>query len=360
MKKILSLLMCVMLLCALLPAGAEEISVTAKVAEIEQYGHAQLDITIEDFNNAGFELGDIITVKAGNYEGDMPYFNGYYVDRGEYLVCAYPRHDYISVCINYGKFAETAGVGVGDPVTLTLKEKGGALTLQDISNLEYSDNREEFESDEVFANFRAVLPGKLYRSASPIDEVSKRASFADPLIQAAGIKTVMNMANSEEQMAEFLAAETFASPYYKSLFDAGKVILLAMPTNFDSDEFADGLIKGLTFLSENEPPYLVHCTEGKDRAGFASMILEMLCGFSTEEILADYMLSYINYYGIRPGTEKYDMIAEKNAIEMMRTIAGLEKGADLSAVDWKAAAEKYLTDHGMSADALATLEEKLK
>ena len=146
-----------MLLCALLPAGAEEISVTAKVAEIEQYGHAQLDITIEDSNNAGFELGDIITVKAGNYEGDMPYFNGYYVDRGEYLVCAYPRHDYISVCINYGKFAETAGVGVGNPVTLTLKEKGA-----DLSAVDWKAAAEKYLTDHgMSADALATLEEKL-------------------------------------------------------------------------------------------------------------------------------------------------------------------------------------------------------
>ena len=70
------------------------------MVEIEKYGHAQLDITIEDFNNAGFALGDIVTVTAGNYTGDMPYLNGYYVERGEPMVRAYPGYTNIAVCIN--------------------------------------------------------------------------------------------------------------------------------------------------------------------------------------------------------------------------------------------------------------------
>lgn len=33
---------------------------------------------------------------------------------------------------------------------------------------------------------------------------------------------------------------------------------------------------------------------------------------------------------------------------MMRSAAGLEKGALLDGIDWKAAAEQYLLTHGMS------------
>ena len=111
MLALLSLLLVMPVLCL-----AEDVpSVTGKVLEIEKYGHALLDITIEDFNAAGFDLGDIIMVTAGNYTGDMPYFNGYYVDRDEYMVRAYPGQTYIAVCINYGRFADTAGVDVGDP-----------------------------------------------------------------------------------------------------------------------------------------------------------------------------------------------------------------------------------------------------
>jgi len=367
MKKGIALALCMLLMIACLGCAAEDetVSVTGHVTEIEKYGHALLDITIEDFTNAGFELGDVITVSAGTYTGDMPYFNGYYVDHGEYMVRAYPGHTNIAVCINYGKFAETAGIGVGDQVTLTLKEKAGALTVQEINNLVYSTDRADFESDAVFANFRAVKlgemgEGRLYRSASPVDNSFARAAYANALAEEAGIQAVMNMANTEEEMNAYFAAEDFQSAYYKNLYASGKVIALGLPINFTSDEFGEGIVRGLVFLSENEGPYLVHCTEGKDRAGFASMMLEMLMNASLEEIIADYMLSYENYYGVEPGTEKYQMIAEKNIMEMLRAVAGLEKGASLEGVDLRAAAEAYLTAHGMTAEAIAALRANLK
>ena len=49
-----------------------------------------------------------------------------------------------------------------------------------------------------------------------------------------------------------------------------------MPVDYTSDSFAETLAGGLARLSALEGPYLVHCTEGKDRAGFASALLECL------------------------------------------------------------------------------------
>ncbi len=342
-------------------------AVTGKVIQIEKYGHALLDTTILGFTAAGYELGDVVSVKAGSYDDSMPYFDGYYVDKGDYMLRAYPGYENIAVCINYGKFAETAGIGVGDTVTIALKTKAGALATQEINNLVYTNDPKDYASDEVFANFREVKTtgigaGKLYRSASPVNDENKRAATANKLVEAAGVKAVMNLADTTEELAGYFTAEGFASAYYKKLCDEGAVIALGMPVNYSSDEFAEGIIKGLTFLSGHEGPYLVHCTEGKDRAGFTAMLLEALMGASKDEIIADYMLSYVNYYHIDPQTEKakYDMIAEKNVVDMLRTVAGLEKGASIDVVDFAKAAENYLTSHGMTAEAVAALKANLK
>lgn len=368
MKKLLSLLLCCMLVFSCLPVFAEgEVTVTGKVTEIEKYGHALLDVSIVDFNAAGFTLGDVVTVTAGTYADDMPYFDGYYVDKGAYMVRAYPGHEFIAVCINYGKFAETAGIGVGDSVTITLKEKAAALDVQVMNSLVYTNDRADYASDEIFANFRMVKvgqigEGKLYRAASPINNENNRAAISNSLVEAAQVKSVMNLGDTDDEIVTYAAAEDFNSAYYKQLFDEGNVIALGMPVNYSSDEFAAGIVKGLTFLSGKEAPYLVHCSEGKDRAGFTSMLLAALMGATKEEIIADYMTSYVNYYGIDPvaDADKYNMIAEKNVVDMLRTVAGLEKDASFEGVDLAAAAENYLTSHGMAADAVAALKANLK
>ncbi|BDF66517.1 hypothetical protein CE91St43_04890 [Oscillospiraceae bacterium] len=340
--------------------------VTGTVTEVEKYGHAVLDVKISDFEALGFTLGDVVTVTAGDYTADMPYLDGYYVDSGEAMLRAYPGKDYLAVCINYGKFNEVAKVDVGSEITVTMKEKGGAAALQATYSLKYTNDRSDYATDEIFANFRPVVmgdiaEGKLYRSASPVNDENSRAATADKLIEAAGVKAVMNLADTDEEMAEYIAAEGFASPYYKSLVEAQAVIALGMPVNYASDEFGEGIVKGLTFLAQHDGPYLVHCTEGKDRAGFTSALLEALMGAKLEDIVADYMTSYVNYYHIDPTADKdkYDLIAEGNVMEMLRAVAGLEKGADLSKTDLAKAAESYLTAHGMKAEDLAALKANL-
>ena len=366
-KKLFSLLLCFAMLGMCVCAVAENPSVTGKVTEVEKYGHARLDISIDEFNAAGFELGDIVTVKAGTFEGDIPYFNGFYVEIGEPMLRALPGDDAIAVCINYGRFADAAGIGPGDEVTITMKEKAGALTEQKINSLVYTNDRTDYDSDEIFANFRPVTvgeigEGKLYRSCSPVNNKYGRSAVSCRLIEQAGVKAVMNMADTDEEIAGYAAEEGFDSAYYMDLVQNGHVITLGMPVDFASDEFAEAIVKGLTFLSGQDTPYLIHCTEGKDRAGFGSMIVEMLMGASEEEIVADYLISYQNYYHLDPETdaEKLMMIADKNVRKMLLIVANLENSADLAGTDLAAAAEKYLLAHGMDAEALTTLKEKLR
>ena len=359
MKKYIALILVSLLSLCMVPAVAETNSIGARIVGIDQYGQAQLDITEADFTRAGFDLGDIVTVTCGNYTGDMPVFNGYYVDRGSCLLRVNPHKDEISLCINYDNFSEMAGVGVGDAVTIAMKEKGGALATQELNALVYSDDRADFASDVVFANFRPVAEGKLYRSASPIDNKANRAHCADSLIQEAGVQTVMNMADMPETIIALIAAEDFDSPYYMDLFEAGKVFAREMVIDFTSEAFSADIVKGFSFLAEGDTPYLVHCLEGKDRTGFAIMVLEALMGWNETQIVADYMLTYTNYYGIEPGTEKYDLIAEKNIMEMLRVMAELEPGTSLAESDLKAAAETYLLNNGMEEESLKQLEVKL-
>ena len=65
------------------------------------------------------------------------------------------------MCINYGKLFETAGVNVGNTAAITLAQAGGEKDTQTLNSLVYTNSREDYESDEMFANFRAVTVGLL-------------------------------------------------------------------------------------------------------------------------------------------------------------------------------------------------------
>jgi len=53
------------------------------------------------------------------------------------------------LAINYGNFASTYGLKVGDPVVIELKEKDAYKSELEIRHLVRTNNRADYDSDEV-------------------------------------------------------------------------------------------------------------------------------------------------------------------------------------------------------------------
>ena len=342
-------------------------AIQTTVIEIEKFGHAVLDLTTADFFAAGYALGDAVCVRFGSYEAEMPFYDGYYTNPGDVMLRGTAPEKNIAVCINYGDFSVETGIALGDTVEITLVEKARMLTYQELCSLQYSNERADYPDDATFANFRAVTAGaigsgKLYRSASPINNTYGRAGYANAFIEAAGVSAVLNLADSDEDIAKYIAAEDFESAYYRSLYEAGKVIALDLTANFYSDPFAASLMDGLRFLAQNDPPYEVHCTEGKDRAGFTIMLLEALMGAELQEIIDDYMISFCNYYGIDKESEpdRYEVILNNNLMAMLYHVTGADSMEALNKMNLESAVTDYLLNNGMTENEILTLKDKLR
>ena len=340
--------------------------VQATVIEIEKYGHAVLNVTTADFMAVGYELGDIVCMRFGTREYTMPLFDGYYSNPGGLLLRASDAEECIAVCINYGDFSDVNGISVGDTVEITMSEKAGMLAIQELYALQYSNKREDYSDDASFANFRAVTVGrigygKLYRTASPINNENGRADYADNLIESVGVTTVLNLADSDKDIEGYLADSECDSEYYRHLYETGSVIAIDLTGNFYSEEFASSVAKGLTFLARNEAPYCIHCTEGKDRAGFTAMLLEALMGATLDEIISDYMISFYNYYGIdkEHEPERYQAVLDINLMEMLFHITGAESVEQLEQINLETAVTAYLIEAGMSQEDIVMLKQKL-
>ena len=285
---------------------------------------------------------------------------------GEALVVGYPKYEYVKIGINYGDDIWTlANCKESDTITLTLNEKGKYKDIQESSDIHYVEEQGDL-SDIVFTNFRNVKVGGLkdnilYRSASPIDNTHNRAAVTDKLAKEAGIKYDVDLSDSDEEITEHIDKSDFNSPYFVSLLRDNKVIALDMSMSFKQDDFKQNLVKGLTQMSKNEGPYLVHCVEGKDRTGFVCMILEGLAAASYEEIVDDYMLTYENYYGITKETEptKYETIKKRNIDAMLLYVTGLENVEDLKTANLNEKIGKYLESIGMERNDIDALTYQL-
>lgn len=371
--------------CATRTQAAQETvitEVTSSVKEIQKYGNLVLTIEKKDLDAMGAEYGDVFTVSFQDTEVYAPYCTNYSdVDLGSIVL----RNDgeTLILAINMGDFATTYSIAekVSNPdktykwifeegktmedisLLLTLTGKGEYRDEWLIHQLSRTDNREDYSSDAAFANFREIKGGKigegaLFRSSSPINNEIGRAKYADALVKENGIRTVMNLADSEESILSYMEKEDFASPYYASLFENGDVIALNMGVSFKTREFQASLSEGLTFLASKEGPYLVHCTEGKDRAGFTSALLSALMGLTYQEIVEDYMTTYENYYHIEKGSEQYEAVKKSNIDSMLSFIASVESDK-LSQVDLSLKAEEFLFAIGMEEETVRKLKENL-
>ena len=364
------------------PVVEEVKALESSVSDIQKYGNLVLSITKSDMDSINAEYGDVFTISFNDQALQAPYCTSYSdVDLGNLVL----RNDgdVMILAINMGDFASTYGIAtkVTNPdktyewvfeegkkledvtLSLVLSGKGEYRDQYLIHQLSRTNDRNDYSSDAVFANFREIKGGNLgsgalYRSSSPVNNEIGRAMYADELAEENKINTVMNLADSSDAVEGYFKEEGFASPYYKSLYENGQVIALNMGVSFKTREFQAALVEGLTFLSNNEGPYLVHCNEGKDRAGFTSALLSALMGLSYEEIAADYMTSYENYYHVEKGTEQYEAVKRSNIDSMLSFIAGVEAD-NLSSVDLSAKAEEFLLAIGMEKANIDTLKSKL-
>jgi hypothetical protein len=138
------------------------------VVRDEEFGNVYIELTIDEFNKLGFAFGDSVNVSFDNgksYE-DIPYYSGYYTPVGEMLACSYPGYPHIVIARNYGAGTwEEFEMTDSSKVTVTLNEAGKYKDIQELYALSYSDNRDDFDSDIIFANFREVEGGKLKKGA---------------------------------------------------------------------------------------------------------------------------------------------------------------------------------------------------
>ncbi|MBQ6585513.1 MAG: tyrosine-protein phosphatase [Coriobacteriales bacterium] len=353
--------------------GGERLSVTAPVHKDSSFGGVYIDVTIDEFNKLGFEYGDCVDISFSNgYQlNGIPYYNGYYVNVGDPLLVGYPGYPHVEAAVNYGSpLWDTAGLTDADSATITLVQAGAYRDVQEAFNISYGIDRDAYEGTDLqWANFRALSggdmkPGIAYRSASPIDNEYNRVAYVDKAMRDAGVAFVLNLSDNKSEAHSFVKeskAQGLDMKYIGDLHSAGAIAYLDLSASYPTQSFAQKLVGGLELMIESDGPYLIHCIEGKDRTGFVCALLEALCGASYDEMAADYMETFANYYGITLESDpaKYNAILHLNLDGMLRFLAGADDDVDLRTLDYQQAARDYLRWGGMSDEDIDLLVEQL-
>jgi len=347
-----------------------------------KYGNIHTDCESQLFlNEMGFAMGDTVKVSFSEQELILPVVPNYsYVDSGTPAVIVKlddngSPEGMVSLAINMGNFGETYGLakkitddsgqwhwealeGIAFPVSVSFEmyDPGGYYAQYTLRSLARTNSREDYPhlSDAEFANFREIstsgIPGKrLYRTSSPINPELGRNTYACDLLEEMGVNVIMNLADNLEEAQSY---EGYSSSYYAKQ----NVIYLNMGVDFTAPDFKTSLASGLQFFARNPGTYAVHCTEGKDRAGFVSALLECLMGAECQEVVDDYLVTYYNYYGVEFGSEKADLIAQSNIISILCDAFEI---TDPYQADLSAEAAEYIRTLGLSVAEIDQLRQNL-
>lgn len=362
----------------------DSISLETKIKKINKEGDLILDLSRKDLDKAGFSVGDEVKVKIKDYDYSekMPYFEK--DSDSEPDECALIiNDDNAALSTSKGSFAEEeelftptagknneilwkddkGGSGEGKKVKIYLHDKGDFLEQYTLRNPERSNDRDDYSSGSKFANFREITSGTighdvLFRSSSPINDSIGRDEYSAKRMKKVGIKTVINLSDTKKTASKYIKESKNA--YYKELYDKGNVLCLGLDFDFDSKNFHKGMADAARFMSTHEGPYLIHCSEGKDRTGFMAALLESLMGASVSEMSDDYMTTYTNFYHYDDDSDEYEYVKKKYLKEIYRALAEVKKNSDLENMDYHAAAVKYLKNGGLSDIEINYLATKLK
>lgn len=332
--------------------------VRANIVKIKENGSPVLSICPEKLFENGYECGDMLEIEiegVGCY--CMPFVEriipvGYL---GIFLCDYFGAHKELTLKINNGSFVDWVGGEKGAAVSISMKEKAGYLERYNNLNIEYTNDRKDYATDEAYTNFRmvdmeCVARGVLYRGSSPLNflENEERYKCVDYLCQRANIKSMVNLADSEEEIEKYMSRHGADTPYSARLFEQHQIVAAKMKPDFFTESTMKQLAKGFRFMLSHEGPYLIHCNEGKDRTGVAMIILEALAGAKMSDIRKDYMLTYENYYRIKEGTERYKMIQSMMFDRLIYMIAQPQKMAKFNEIDWN-----YINVEGVNTQQMA-------
>ena len=334
------------------------------ISTYNEYDGAMFDFTKADMDEAGFTVGDVISITFDDQTFVVPYYDGYYTRSGEYLTVAYPS--YPSICFTAsltGLPEELRGLE-GHSVTVRMKEKGGCLGVQKAMSMQYTNDRNDYPnlSDAEYANARAaeaghIADGVLYRCSTPFTNLYNRANYVSEYLESVKVGTVLNLADTEEMMRSYDMPS-----FSRTLWDGGNVILCPLKADPTAEDYNNRLIAALKELPSRPAPYVVHCMEGKDRTGYVCALLEGLCGATYEEIVADYLVTYYNYYSVTPEKDRdaCNTLVSLRLNPCLMYYAGISDEPQLPNVDYAKAFSDYLLSHGMNQQQLDALIQALR
>jgi protein-tyrosine phosphatase len=208
-----------------------------------------------------------------------------------------------------------------------------------------------------------IRPGAMVRMEQPrrLSEAGWAAAWAH------GVRTVVDLRNADEREPErtprpagittvHVPQDPVGTPFYKHW---AKIDNLSSPLYFPAmlAEYPERVVAAVRAIANAAPGCVVfHCAGGKDRTGLLALVLLTLAGAATDEIIADYLLTYDRM------KQRYD---EMGVPDQLTTVIELLASRDttieasLTSTIATLTMPDFLLDNGLSDTELAALLTRL-
>ncbi|MCQ2796251.1 MAG: tyrosine-protein phosphatase [Bacilli bacterium] len=353
--------------------------IETKVKEVSDptFGNIAFNLTQKDFEEKGFNYDDLMkfTIHDYNNQGDDLSFEAAFVKN-------YNEVGYFAPCLcNYGGTNESPEISFGimpqkdnadslldKSVTIEMVKKQGYRATRELVNVATKLTYEELGRDNLaFANFRDVTDvgsiaeyikaGQLYRGSSPFNSKNNpdnRDYVADVYLGVEEIENEISLADTDAKIEEYMSSISSKRPNSNTLrlYNESKgkeganksffSVCLASDYYTTSIPNKNGNLVKQVFeyfadrSSKDYESFYFHCNEGKDRTGFFAMVLEALMGVPLEDLVADAMLTFKNYYNVSivNNKEKYDALANLLIYRHIYSILIDNPSEQLGKINW--------------------------
>ena len=272
--------------------------IQTKIIGFNDHGNIVLDINQRELAKEGILLGDAIKITLSSKEVlvNIPVLSGYYCKTHETLLLV--SSECCELAVKRGnansQYQFTLGDEFGIELGLSKKywEQENAYSFCEINDGDL------YANEEAFANFRPLFCGGtiFFRSASPFDDTYGRTEAVRFCIDKYSIRTIIDVADTRDELIELIGTDI----QYCTKFS---IYPIGSDAGLYSKEYEKTLTQAIEIIVRENGPFLIHCRAGKRRSGFLCALLQGLAGMSHSEIVADYMMSYVNNNGITQASD---------------------------------------------------------
>lgn len=323
------------------------------VLDVSSEGALLLEGSLEDILGMGVLFYDNLSISIdGSNSIVVPYVEQELLAGlwDIYLCASMKGRKGLFLVMHNGNLAVATGAHIGSEVVVTaIENRKKKFDYVPPIQLLYNEERTDTQSELEYANFRMldfrnIRQGVFYRGGSPLNySLSlERARTIDRLCLENKIRTIVDLVDTSSEIEYYINDyDESKDSYAAQLYFSNNVYTGFFPRDIFGVEARQQLSGVFHFLNSHQPPFFIHCNGGLYRTGFLCLIIEGLMGADFQELVYDYMTSYVNFYRIKRKNDLYQLLTNLSPLRYLYIFSHLDSINNPINVKWEYDIKNY-------------------